>query len=291
MSNLTIAITLAEGGNEAYATLLKAYEDPTMAELCTAVAYGDKNEALKQRKEHEIQTNFLSIQQTKEAGEGRLNLRQFPSPGEGTTQEATSMQAALNDEEADAVVDCTTASRQPLPMEVWLTEDVRLFVCESINVDTLVAAAHVLERDYGCLSPRIAILGMEQEMAGDVISKIQDICIATYGSYDAKDFIDEGMHLYFDGLIIARGQQAEDTIASLCKEYAVRHACNESKIVTAPFQPPIHADDTDVANLRHAVYQAMDTAVCRADYDTARTNPLQKLFHDKRDDRRHNNIE
>lgn len=291
MSNLTIAITLAEGGNEAYATLLKAYEDPTMAELCTAVAYGDKNEALKQRKEHEIQTNFLSIQQTKEAGEGRLNLRQFPSPGEGTTQEATSMQAALNDEEADAVVDCTTASRQPLPMEVWLTEDVRLFVCESINVDTLVAAAHVLERDYGCLSPRIAILGMEQEMAGDVISKIQDICIATYGSYDAKDFIDEGMHLYFDGLIIARGQEAEDTFASLCKEYAVRHACNESKIVTAPFQPPIHADDTDVANLRHAVYQAMDTAVCRADYDTARTNPLQKLFHDKRDDRRHNNIE
>ena len=291
MSNLTIAITLAEGGNEAYATLLKAYEDPTMAELCTAVAYGDKNEALKQRKEHEIQTNFLSIQQTKEAGEGRLKLRQFPSPGEGTTQEATSMQAALNDEEADAVVDCTTASRQPLPMEVWLTEDVRLFVCESINVDTLVAAAHVLERDYGCLSPRIAILGMEQEMAGDVISKIQDICIATYGSYDAKDFIDEGMHLYFDGLIIARGQEAEDTFASLCKEYAVRHACNESKIVTAPFQPPIHADDTDVANLRHAVYQAMDTAVCRADYDTARTNPLQKLFHDKRDDRRHNNIE
>ncbi len=247
--------------------------------------------ALKQRKEHEIQTNFLSIQQTKEAGEGRLNLRQFPSPGEGTTQEATSMQAALNDEEADAVVDCTTASQQPLPMEVWLTEDVRLFVCESINVDTLVAAAHVIERDYGCLSPRIAILGMEQEMAGDVISKIQDICIATYGSYDAKDFIDEGRHLYFDGLIIARGKEAEDTFASLCKEYAVRHACNESKIVTAPFQPPIHADDTDVANLRHAVYQAMDTAVCRAEYDTARTNPLQKLFHDKRDDRRHNNIE
>ena len=176
-------------------------------------------------------------------------------------------------------------------MEVWLTEDVRLFVCESINVDTLVAAAHVIERDYGCLSPRIAILGMEQEMAGDVISKIQDICIATYGSYDAKDFIDEGRHLYFDGLIIARGKEAEDTFASLCKEYAVRHACNESKIVTAPFQPPIHADDTDVANLRHAVYQAMDTAVCRAEYDTARTNPLQKLFHDKRDDRRHNNIE
>lgn len=291
MSNLTIAITLAEGGNEAYATLLKAYEDPTMAELCTAVAYGDKNEALKQRKEHEIQTNFLSIQQTKEAGEGRLNLRQFPSTVEDAPQEATSLQAALNDEEADAVVDCTPASQQPLPMEVWLTEDVRLFVCESINVDTLVAAAHVIERDYGCLSPRIAILGMEQEMAGDVISKIQDICIATYGSYDAKDFIDEGRHLYFDGLIIARGKEAEDTFASLCKEYAVRHACNESKIVTAPFQPPIHADDTDVANLRHAVYQAMDTAVCRAEYDTARTNPLQKLFHDKRDDRRHNNIE
>ena len=291
MSNLTIAITLAEGGNEAYATLLKAYEDPTMAELCTAVAYGDKNEALKQRKEHEIQTNFLSIQQTKEAGEGRLNLRQFPPPDEGTTQEATSLQAALNDEEADAVVDCTPASQQPLPMEIWLTEDARLVVCDTIEADTLTAAAHVIERDYGCLSPRIAILGMEQEMAGDVISKIQDICIATYGSYDAKDFIDEGRHLYFDGLIIARGKEAEDTFASLCKEYAVRHACNESKIVTAPFQPPIHADDTDVANLRHAVYQAMDTAVCRADYDTARTNPLQKLFHDKRDDRRHNNIE
>ena len=43
---------------------------------------------------------------------------------------------------------------------------------------------------------------------------------------------------------------------------------------------------TNISWLTHPIYVAIDVIRNRAFYDEARRNPLQKLFRDKRDDRK-----
>lgn len=71
---IRVAITQGDTNGVGYEVILKAFEDPTMLELCTPIIYGSPKIAAYHRKVLGLETNFSIINTAEEAHDGRLNL-------------------------------------------------------------------------------------------------------------------------------------------------------------------------------------------------------------------------
>jgi len=82
-------------------------------------------------------------------------------------------------------------------------------------------------------------------------------------------------------------------LKELSLEAPVRFYAGREAVVTAVYQPVPKEEPedglADVSYLMHPFYTAIDIIRNRAFYDEARQNPLPKLFHDRREDRRKDN--
>ena len=73
-NKIRVAITHGDINGVGYEVILKAFEDPTMFELCTPIIYGSPKIATYHRKAIESTTNFSIIPSAAEALPGRLNI-------------------------------------------------------------------------------------------------------------------------------------------------------------------------------------------------------------------------
>ena len=71
---IRVAITHGDTNGVGYEVILKAFEDPTMLELCTPIIYGSPKIATYHRKALSIETPFSIISNAQEARDGRVNL-------------------------------------------------------------------------------------------------------------------------------------------------------------------------------------------------------------------------
>ncbi len=71
---IRVAITQGDTNGVGYEVILKAFEDPTMLEICTPIIYGSPKIAAYHRKALNLETNFSIINSADEAREGRLNM-------------------------------------------------------------------------------------------------------------------------------------------------------------------------------------------------------------------------
>ena len=71
---IKVGITHGDINGVGYEVILKAFEDPTMLELCTPIVYGSPKVAAYHRKAVESQTNFSIINEADEAQEDKLNI-------------------------------------------------------------------------------------------------------------------------------------------------------------------------------------------------------------------------
>lgn len=71
---IRVAITQGDTNGIGLEVIMKAFEDPTMLELCTPIIYGSPKVAAYHCKALNLQTQFSIIAQATEAREGRLNL-------------------------------------------------------------------------------------------------------------------------------------------------------------------------------------------------------------------------
>lgn len=74
MDKIKIGITHGDPNGVGYEVILKAFEDPTMLDLCTPVVYGSPKMATFHRKKLELGTNFHAIKDASEAVPEKLNL-------------------------------------------------------------------------------------------------------------------------------------------------------------------------------------------------------------------------
>ena len=73
-NKIKIAITQGDVNGVGYEVILKAFEDPTMLELCTPIVYGSPKVMTYHRKALELETSFSIINSASEAMHGRLNV-------------------------------------------------------------------------------------------------------------------------------------------------------------------------------------------------------------------------
>ncbi len=274
---------------DGYETVLRAFENPTLQELCTAVVYGDKDEALKCRKAVDLQTNFLCIQSLDEVTDNRLNLYQLTSGnGNGIPAETVSAQAS-EEKSLDALVVCS--GQENLKADgcgVLFAEDVCVRVADKLDVAVLQDFSLMLERDFSRISPFVAILADDRQDVDTLLGQMEEAKLINYGVYSFDEFFNAEVYKCFDGAVTMQKRQAEEWFKKMSEGYGVQSVTTSGKPVLYTTHTLASDRDTAVSDLCHAIYTATDTVRYRQEYDTAHTNPLQKLFRDKREDDRKN---
>lgn len=171
---------------------------------------------------------------------------------------------------------------------------------EFVN-DTVKSLHHTLRRDFLITNPRIAVLALnpkagddgiigseENELLKPVISSLVEEGIQVYGPYPADTFFDEGFHGSFDVVLAMYYDQGMMPFRMIEGEDGVLFESYMPVVCTSP----THGVRFDIAgtgnanpsSMRHAVYLAVDVFRNRKFYDESYSNPLKKLYKERRDE-------
>ena len=178
-------------------------------------------------------------------------------------------------------------------------------VAAGITTDAIVEKVtlmqQTLKRDFMITNPRIAVLSLnpksnedtscgieEREVIIPAIDALAEKGVQAFGPYASDEFFGQGYFADFDGVMSMYHDQATTPFHSLYTEDGVIYTAGLPIIrTTADVTPSFsiagtgHADET---SFRHAIYLAIDAFRHRNDYDEASSNPLPKLYHEKRDE-------
>ncbi len=236
--------------------------------------------------------------------ESLRRLCENPTLLELCTPVARTESAALRDLEegiADAMLLVPTAGPVQCPIDAT-----QLIVTDKTNflplnaeptAADIIRFRDILERDLDLSSPRIAIVSESTMKEPDLANQVTaEQGINTYGPYTVEQILSEDLACHFDGIVTTNGEKTcQRIISDLALEAPVRFYAGGTHVVTALYSPVTVNEDeesqglADFSALTHPIYTAIDIVRNRAHYDQARQNPLPKLYHDKRDDRRKDN--
>lgn len=178
-------------------------------------------------------------------------------------------------------------------------------VVESINKDELVKEGEMLhkalKRDFRLSNPRIAVLGLnpkagddgllgseEVEVIQPAIETLVEKGIQAFGPYPADTFFGCYEAEAFDGVLAMYYDQGLSPFRTISGCYGVNYRAGHPLICTAPEIANSLArtgkGDADEQPFRSALYLAIDIFRNRQEYDAPLSNPLEKLYKEKRDE-------
>ena len=322
MEQLKIGITHGYTNGVSYEVILKAFENPTMLELCTPVVYGSPKLATYHRKAMELSTNFSTIPNAGEAIKEKLNIiecfkEEVKVDLGQQTEEADkalvcSREAGLRDAEKGLINALVGAPGDKMEQSSELTvlinefmkvavltdqiplNQVAPFVTEENVIKKLRMFDRCLKRDFSLTRPRIAILALNPEPGNEekepLIQKIADEQICAIGPFTAEQFFASRAYTYYDGILAMYYDQCAAPLHLSGSEYCIALQTGENTIKTVPLQDAsldiAGRGEAPISSFCNAIYTALDVHRNRLRYEEAHKNPLPKLFHDKREDSR-----
>ena len=329
MEKLKIGITHGYTNGVGYEVILKTFEEPTMLELCTPIVYGSPKLAIYHRKALELNTNFSTIQHAADAMEGKLNIMECFSEevkvelsAETPEAEAAMMtslkkaQADFNEGHFDVLVSAPGDKVENTGLPIFINHMMRIVsvtdtlpiteAAQMLTADLILEKLRQfnksLQRDFLMTRPRIAILSLnpvngkeEEETIAPAIAQANEEQICAFGPYTSEQFFGSSAYTHYDGIIAMYRDQALTPFNLLTNDYAVVYFSQNENVHTTT----LHGAELEMAgkgvaaptSFMNAIYTAIDIHRNRIQYDESRNNPLPKLFHDKREDNRKNNIE
>lgn len=158
-----------------------------------------------------------------------------------------------------------------------------------------------LRRDFRISSPRIAVLALnphagdggvlgteEQEIIIPAIEELEQKGIQAYGPYAADGFFGSSAYEHFDGILAQYHDQGLAPFKALAIEDGVNYTAGLPIVRTSPDHGTAYdiagKGIADAQSMRQAIYQAIDIFRNRQNYDEPYANPLQKLYHERRED-------
>lgn len=178
-------------------------------------------------------------------------------------------------------------------------------VAESITKDNIEATAkkfyESLRRDFRISNPRIAVLSInpkagdngllgteEQEIIRPAIEELAKDDIEAFGPYATDRLFGTGDYDYFDGILAMYYDQGLAPFRAIAPDSGVNYTAGLPIVRTAPEVGASFdiagRNEADATPMLHAIYLAIDIFRHRKEYDEAGTNPLPKLYHEKKDD-------
>ncbi len=179
-------------------------------------------------------------------------------------------------------------------------------IAAAINEDTIAEKLGILnrslQRDFGIDNPRVAVLALnphagEQGFLGteeqDIITPaIERACkehgMNVFGPYAADGFFGTGEYAHFDGILAMYHDQGLAPFKALAMNSGVNFTAGLPIVRTSPDHGTAYdivgkgvADET---SLRNAIFAAIDIYRNRIRHDEAASNPLEKLYHERREE-------
>ena len=178
-------------------------------------------------------------------------------------------------------------------------------VAESITKESIVNNATVLfkslRRDFRLSCPRIAMLGLnpkagdngllgseEQEIILPAIDELVDNDIQAFGPYAADTFFGCNHTEHFDGILAMYYEQGLAPFRTLSSCHGITYTAGLPLVRTSAEIPnSLSLAGKGIADelpFRHAIYLAIDIFRNRIGYDAPMSNPLPKLYKERRDE-------
>ena len=357
MDKIKIGITHGDTNGVGYEVILKAFEDPTLLELCTPIVYGSPKIATYHRKAMELGTSFNTVDSAEKITEGKLNMVDVIKQevkielGQGTEESGNaalqSLEAAMEDYKKgliDVLVTapinkhCIQSENFKFPghteyiqdragegneaMMILMNNMMRIAlatthlplnqVAGAVTQENILGKLRILnlslKRDFSLSLPRIAVLGLnphagdnsligqeEQEIIIPAMQQAEEEGINCFGPFSADGFFGTASFRHYDAVLAMYHDQGLAPFKLLAMEDGVNYTAGLPIVRTSPD----HGTAYDIAgkgmaspaSFLQAIYAAIDIYRNRISYDEAHADPLQKLYHDKREDRRHTHVE
>lgn len=180
-------------------------------------------------------------------------------------------------------------------------KDVAQAITKEVIVEKCKIFNQSLLRDFNVSSPRIAILALnphagdggvigseEETVIKPAIEELEENQIKAFGPFAADGFFGHGMYNSFDGVLAMYHDQGLAPFKTIVCGNGVNITAGLPIVRTSPDHGTAYdiagqgvADET---SFRLAVYKAIDICRNRKLYDEPLQNPLQKLYHERRDD-------
>lgn len=178
-------------------------------------------------------------------------------------------------------------------------------VAAAITKEKIVEKATIfynsLKRDFRISNPRIAVLALnphagdggllgteEQEIIIPAINELSENGIRAFGPYAADGFFGHETYTAFDGVLAMYHDQGLIPFKCLDLGNGVNYTAGLPIVRTSPDHGTAYdiagKNKADESSFRNAIYLAMDIFRNRIEYDEPLSNPLKKLYHEKRDD-------
>ena len=175
-------------------------------------------------------------------------------------------------------------------------KDVPSRITEENLLSKIRAVNEAMKRDYRLSNPRIGVLALnpvadgeeEKTIIGPTVCKVADEGINAYGPYSADEYFSQNIYEAFDVTLAMYDDQAVIPFTTLMQSDGIYYVASLPLVCTAPALTPDFESagqgTSDESALRHAIFEAIDIVRHREEHDAPLVNPLQKLYHEKRDE-------
>ena len=158
-----------------------------------------------------------------------------------------------------------------------------------------------LKRDFRVANPRIAVLGLnphagddgllgteEKDIIAPAIEELSAEGVNVFGPYPADGFFGNGSYRAFDGILAMYHDQGLAPFKALSAGCSVNYTAGLPVVRTSPGHGTAYdiagKGVADASSFRNAIYAAIDIFRNRNGYDEPLQNPLNKLYHERKDD-------
>ena len=296
---IRVAITHGDTNGIGNEVILKAFEDPTMLELCTPIVYGSPKVASYHRKALGLEAQFSIVDKAEDARDGRLNLLttfdeevkvEFGTPTDESDTAARKAVARAKEDLQKGLYDVLVQApmrsnanpgKEDKSLTMMVSDLVRIGLVTThlplkdvpgaVTVEKIVDKAAIffasLRRDFRISNPRIALLALNPQLGSEeetiikpAIEQLEKQGIQAFGPYVADDYFGEKMYYDFDGVLAMYDDQGLVPFKTLAVDGGVKLKAGISAICTTPDHGPAF----DIAGKGVADEQSMRQAIYTA---------------------------
>lgn len=250
-------------------------------------------------------------------GEDEVKIDLGQATDESIQAARTSLEHALNDLKAGVInVLVTAPAATPISAEnkMLLSERINIAVLGNkrayneveaqVTPENLTKRLQILKdtlvRDFNIDIPRIAVLSLnpqndkdtegtiEHDIIAPTITEAFNNGICCMGPYSADKFFGDEMYKNFDMVLAMNYDQVAGAYYTISQNEGVSYIGSLPAVITGTSIDccfdKAGKNVVDESSFRNAIYKAIDIYRNRSIYDKSHSHPLQKQYHEKRDD-------